>query len=190
MKPKLIVVGGEVKSKELMLSLPTVIGRGRNVTLTLPHPLVSRRHCEIFAKGDQLIVRDLGSLNGTFINNQRIEGEHPLANGELLTIGSVTFRAAYDSELESTPDNISDTDAAVSFPTLQAEEYQDRHLLIDKKTKGADESAEQDSSVAAQLDLPEKPRANPVPFADAEVELDINKTLSYLPESESVSKQS
>jgi len=95
MQAKLVVVGGEAKAAEITLKLPTIIGRGREATLTLPHPLVSRQHCEIFESGGQLFVRDLGSLNGTFIGSQRIT-EAPLPNGELLTVGTVTFRAVYE----------------------------------------------------------------------------------------------
>ena len=94
---KLVVVGGDAKSKEVQLKLPTVIGRGREgVTLTLPHKLVSRKHTELFENEGQLYVRDLGSLNGTFVNNQRIGESQPLKPNELLTLGNVTFRAVYD----------------------------------------------------------------------------------------------
>jgi predicted component of type VI protein secretion system len=68
----------------------------------LPHPLVSRQHCELYENGGQLMVRDLGSLNGTFVNNQRVT-ESPLPPGELLTIGTVTFRAVYDAEVAIDP---------------------------------------------------------------------------------------
>src|SRR3954451_2272872 len=85
MKAKLIVVGGEAKAAEINLKLPTIIGRRRRAPLVLAHPLVSRQHCEIFESNGQLVVRDLGSLNGTFINNERIT-ESVLPNGELLTI--------------------------------------------------------------------------------------------------------
>jgi len=97
LKVKLVVVGGDAKSKEVDLRLPTVIGRGRDVTLTLPHPLVSRRHTELFEKDGRLFVKDLGSLNGTYVNNRRIEAEQRLAPNELLTLGNVTFRAIYDA---------------------------------------------------------------------------------------------
>lgn len=93
---KLVVVGGDVKTTELKLRLPSTIGRGRDTSIVLPHPLVSRRHCELFEAEGRLMVRDLGSLNGTFVNNQRIT-ESPLPPGELLTIGTVTFRAVYDA---------------------------------------------------------------------------------------------
>lgn len=103
MKAKLVVVGGEAKAAEVNLKLPTVIGRGREAPLTLPHPLVSRQHCEIFERNGQLVVRDLGSLNGTFINNERVT-EAVLPNGELLTIGTVTFRAVYDDSAAAKSD--------------------------------------------------------------------------------------
>ncbi len=96
LKAKLVVVGGDAKPKEVDLRLPTVIGRGRDVTLTLPHPLVSRRHTELFEKDGYLYVKDLGSLNGTYVNNRKIEAEHRLAPNQLLTLGNVTFRALYD----------------------------------------------------------------------------------------------
>src|SRR5688572_27531554 len=94
---KLVVVGGDVKTTEIVLKLPSIIGRGRGTAVVLPHPLVSRQHCEIFESAGQLMVRDLGSLNGTFVNNERIT-ESILGPGELLTVGTVTFRAVYDSE--------------------------------------------------------------------------------------------
>ena len=70
MDAKLVVVGGDAKAAEIKLRLPTIIGRGRGASLALPHPLVSRQHCEIFEANGQLMVRDLGSLNGTFVNNE------------------------------------------------------------------------------------------------------------------------
>jgi predicted component of type VI protein secretion system len=93
---KLVVVGGDVKTTEIKLRLPSTIGRGKGTTIVLQHPLVSRQHCEIFETDGQLMVRDLGSLNGTFVNNQRVT-EAPLPAGELLTVGTVTFRAIYES---------------------------------------------------------------------------------------------
>lgn len=93
---KLVVVGGEVKTTEITLKLPSTIGRGRGTAVVLPHPLVSRNHCELYEADGKLMVRDLGSLNGTFVNNERItEAPAQLAPGELLTVGTVTFRAVY-----------------------------------------------------------------------------------------------
>jgi pSer/pThr/pTyr-binding forkhead associated (FHA) protein len=93
---KLVVVSGETQARQYDLQLPTVIGRSRTTDLRLGHPLVSRQHCEIFESNGMLMVRDLGSLNGTFIGETRIaEGATPVKPGDLLSIGPVTFRAVY-----------------------------------------------------------------------------------------------
>lgn len=98
---KLTVVGGDAKAAEISLKLPTTIGRGRDVSLTLPHPLVSRKHCEIFERKGALFVRDLKSLNGTYVDSQRINGTSELRPDQLLTIGTVTFRAQYSVAIEN-----------------------------------------------------------------------------------------
>src|SRR5262245_30881556 len=103
---KLVVVGGELKTSEIKLRLPATIGRGKGVSITLAHPLVSRKHCELSESGGQLVVRDLCSLNGTFVNNERVS-ESPLKPGELLTIGTVTFRAVYEAEADLQPPEMS-----------------------------------------------------------------------------------
>jgi len=100
---KLVVVGGDAKAKEISLKLPTVIGRGKDVTLTLPHALVSRKHTEISEKDGWLFVKDLGSLNGTYVNNRRIKEEQKLLPNHLLTLGNVTFRAVYEAPVSEAP---------------------------------------------------------------------------------------
>jgi pSer/pThr/pTyr-binding forkhead associated (FHA) protein len=96
MDAKLVVVGSQITPKEIKLRLPVIIGRGRQATLVLPHPLVSRSHCEIVEHDGFLLVRDLGSLNGTFVDQNRIEQEI-LPPGGLLTLGTITFRAVYEA---------------------------------------------------------------------------------------------
>ncbi|MCE2792074.1 MAG: FHA domain-containing protein [Planctomycetota bacterium] len=95
LQAKLVVVGGEVQSQEVKLKLPAVIGRGKEATLKVPLALISRRHCEIREREGRLYIRDLGSLNGTYVNNYKITAEQPLLPGELVTVGTITFRAEY-----------------------------------------------------------------------------------------------
>ncbi len=96
MDVKLVVVGGDTaQGSEFALQLPTVVGRSKTADVPLPNPLVSRKHCEIFEAGGQLMVRDLGSLNGTYIGKTRIESESAIPPGSLLTIGAITFRVEY-----------------------------------------------------------------------------------------------
>jgi predicted component of type VI protein secretion system len=116
MDAKLVVVGGDAKAAEVKLKLPAVIGRGRDATLTLPHPLVSRKHCEISESDGYLLVRDMGSLNGTFVNNERVT-EAVLPPGDLLTLGTVTFRAVYDPP-SSDPPEVGTAQADVAEPEI------------------------------------------------------------------------
>src|SRR4030088_2567046 len=81
MKVKLVIVSPEVSPNEYDVTLPTKIGRGHEAKLKLVHPLVSRLHCELFADGEQVVIRDLDSLNGTFVDQQRIDEDTPLASG-------------------------------------------------------------------------------------------------------------
>ena len=111
---KLLVVGGQTESPEIELTLPAVFGRGREASVTLPHPLVSRRHCELFERNGEVIVRDLGSLNGTFVGSERVT-ESVLHPGELLTVGTVTFRAIYGGYTYS-------PDSSISRETVLAKE--------------------------------------------------------------------
>src|SRR5262245_21427764 len=50
-----------------------------------------QRHCELRVDGKKMIVRDCLSTNGTFINNQKMEGEVELYEGDELKIGSLAF---------------------------------------------------------------------------------------------------
>jgi predicted component of type VI protein secretion system len=86
------------------LKLPTVIGRSREATLTIAHPMISRRHCEVYEADGLLMVRDLGSLNGTVVGGQRIK-EAPLPPDGEFSIGPLTFRAQYhyDGKLDGLP---------------------------------------------------------------------------------------
>jgi pSer/pThr/pTyr-binding forkhead associated (FHA) protein len=79
-------------SVEYKLGLDRVlIGRGSGVDIVLTGPLVSRRHAELRETEDGLIVTDLGSRNGVFINGQQISHPSLLLNGDSLGIGDNTF---------------------------------------------------------------------------------------------------
>jgi pSer/pThr/pTyr-binding forkhead associated (FHA) protein len=68
------------------------VGRHDDCLIRIRSSQVSRRHCEIVPEGDALIVRDLGSSNGTYVNGKRVLGKQALQPGDVLTIGGVTLR--------------------------------------------------------------------------------------------------
>jgi hypothetical protein len=68
------------------------IGRLPACSITINDSNVSRQHAEIRAKGSTFILVDLGSTNGTKVNGSRITGEHPLADGDTLSLGGTQIR--------------------------------------------------------------------------------------------------
>jgi len=76
---------GPVESLNLQGNQLT-IGRSTECDLTLPDILLSRRHAEVYRRGDGWWVRDLGSLNGTRLNGERLAGERPLRPGDVLAV--------------------------------------------------------------------------------------------------------
>ena len=64
----------------------TLIGRSPDCDIFLDDVTVSRRHAELLANAGRFTIRDLGSLNGTFVNRRRIDNA-PIENGDELQIG-------------------------------------------------------------------------------------------------------
>lgn len=102
MEAKLVVVNPTIQPGEYSVTLPVTIGRGAEAGLQLQYPLISREHCQLFLDRGRLYVRDLGSLNGTFVGGERIETA-PLHSGELLTVGAVTLRAVFGDDALPAP---------------------------------------------------------------------------------------
>ena len=98
---KLVIVGGGTEGDEFRPSLPAVLGRSREATLPLPHPLVSRRHCELIEKDDLLFVRDLGSTNGTFVGSERVDSDMLIGHGACLLYTSPSPRDQRGSRMPS-----------------------------------------------------------------------------------------
>ena len=66
----------------------TTIGRSDECHVTIDDPAMSREHAMIVVTSEQVIVRDLGSRNGTRINGQRVVGAIELHNGDRIRLGS------------------------------------------------------------------------------------------------------
>ncbi len=72
-----------------------MLGRDPDLELFLDSPGVSRRHALIRITGDEATVEDLGSKNGTFVADRRLDSPMRLVDGDLIRVGSVqlTFNA-------------------------------------------------------------------------------------------------
>lgn len=96
------VFGDNVGKRHDLLPVPTVIGRSTGADIRVDQESVSRQHAEIATRGDGFVLRDRRSLNGTFVNDVRVD-EHALASGDLLKVGRTIFRFALRPPTEPDP---------------------------------------------------------------------------------------
>ncbi|TWT76028.1 Cyclic di-GMP phosphodiesterase Gmr [Posidoniimonas polymericola] len=104
---------------------PFVVGRRRDVSLTLGNSSVSGCHAELLTKGDQLFVHDLGSTNGTFVNGVRVNDLCELNPGDLVQFAQVVLRVGVDkpaTQCQTMQNDSSDRALAlIQFDKLLAE---------------------------------------------------------------------
>lgn len=72
---------------DLPQNAPLILGRSDTADVVLSHPQVSRAHARISRRGAELIVEDLGSSSGTYVNGRLVK-EHALGEGDILRVGT------------------------------------------------------------------------------------------------------
>jgi len=91
---RLQIVTAEGGQQSVELRALNSLGRHPNNSIQLLDKIVSKEHCIIEQRGEHFVLRDLGSLNGTYINSDRVRGEGLLKHGDEITLG--TTRARFD----------------------------------------------------------------------------------------------
>jgi predicted component of type VI protein secretion system len=90
---KLVVLtaGMAGRSHEIKVD-KTTIGRVEDNTFQLAEASVSSHHAEVFLRGSDVVVKDLNSTNGTFINGEKLTGEGVLKPGQVLRLGQIEIK--------------------------------------------------------------------------------------------------
>ncbi|OWK38727.1 FHA domain-containing protein [Fimbriiglobus ruber] len=95
MKIQLVVAAGVHKGKAIDVpGAQFVIGRDEGCHLRPASPLISNKHCVVFVRDGKAFAKDMGSTNGTFVNDERIEGECEIKQGDRLRLGPLEFTIA------------------------------------------------------------------------------------------------
>ncbi|MCC6750656.1 MAG: GGDEF domain-containing protein [Deltaproteobacteria bacterium] len=99
--PCLVALDGAQRGKRHDLHQEAVVvGRSGTADIVLADEGVSRRHCEISYSGINYLIRDLGSANGTFVNNERVENERRLCDGDIIQVCHCTLKFLSQGNIE------------------------------------------------------------------------------------------
>jgi predicted component of type VI protein secretion system len=157
MKFSLVVTQGSQQGRPIPITKSEfVIGRDAKCHLRPASHHVSKRHCMLRIRGDLAFVEDLGSTNGTFINDEQVKGERPLHDGDRLKIGPLDFLVRLEAEKPTQVEN--DTQVPAAKPAAKpkapagakepAENLDDEaigSMLLSLSESEADSGAESDS---------------------------------------------
>jgi pSer/pThr/pTyr-binding forkhead associated (FHA) protein len=93
---KLVVLSAGMTGRTQELKAEkTTIGRVEDNIFQIAEPSVSSHHCEVLLRGNDVVVRDLNSTNGTFINGEKVT-EKVIKPGQILRLGQVELRLETD----------------------------------------------------------------------------------------------
>ena len=114
---KLVILsqGMAGRSHELKVD-KTTIGRVDDNTFPIAESSVSSHHCEILLRGADVVVHDLNSTNGTFIDGNQITGEAVLKPGQVLKLGQIELKL----EVEGVPATAAPAAAPTPAPAKQS----------------------------------------------------------------------
>lgn len=147
---KLKVTHGPSAGKEIKIPRAQfLIGRGDECSLRPKSDAISRKHCLLLIESNQVVLRDLGSKNGTYVNGDRVEGDRALKPGDHLKVGPLEFEVLIDyglggdkrPKVESVADaaartfDSSASDADVSSWLEEADELDRARRAVDPETR-------------------------------------------------------
>jgi pSer/pThr/pTyr-binding forkhead associated (FHA) protein len=136
MQLSLLVMRGLHEGKEILVSQPHFsIGRDMTCDLRARSLAISRRHAAILSRSGQVLVCDLGSRNGTFVNEVPVAGECELRHNDLLRLGPLEFRVL-----------VRPTVAAEDFPFLPHESHKEAASALAGSSPGENKAPSRLSS--------------------------------------------
>lgn len=100
--PMLVVISGRPLGKSFYLQKEQmVLGRDLTADISIGETAISRRHTEFSVVTDGVNCKDLGSTNGTFVNDQKLEGPRLLKDGDLIRCGNTILKFLKEGQIEN-----------------------------------------------------------------------------------------
>ena len=172
---QLVVIRGRSASTAVKLQDGvTIAGRQEDCHLRVRSSQVSRKHCELFEKHGLLLVKDLNSSNGTFVNGKKIEGQRVMEPGDELGIGPITFRIekvgqaapARPAAAPAAEKKPSDTAVVAGVTVAKAMPDEDFEIEFDESPSGFGDGGD----LGFEIELDDALAAPPAAVAEAEPE--------------------
>ena len=95
-----VIYGQEMGRRVRVTTEPLIIGRSPKCAVQIDQESVSRNHCEIRLEGGDFLVRDLGSTNGTYVNDNLVDGDGRLRHGDQLKVGRTILKFIVGDDVE------------------------------------------------------------------------------------------
>jgi pSer/pThr/pTyr-binding forkhead associated (FHA) protein len=110
------IVEGTDAGRRVDLVSPLTVGRAADADLVLADELVSRRHARVGLSGAGAIVEDLGSRNGTFVNDNQIHGPTRLVPGDQLQLGVTLVELRSATQIAERPSAVQPVPPPLAVP--------------------------------------------------------------------------
>ena len=106
---KLVILTQGMNNRACELKVDkTTIGRVEDNTFQIAEASVSSHHCEVLLRGNEVLVRDLNSTNGTFINGEKVS-ESVIKPGQILRLGQIEMRLDTDTPATTSKKHVDQT---------------------------------------------------------------------------------
>jgi pSer/pThr/pTyr-binding forkhead associated (FHA) protein len=133
---KLVVLSAGMAGRTHELKVDkTTIGRVEDNTFQIGEPSVSSHHCEVLLRGSEVVVKDLNSTNGTFINGEKIS-ERILKTGEVLRLGQIELRLEVEGPASTAPSSAASAPGSAPSKKVDQTMVMQRGVSLDELEKG------------------------------------------------------
>lgn len=129
--------------------LPIIVGRGSEAKFRIQQDSVSRRHCELFVEDDEVYIRDLGSTNGSLVDDEEVPANTAVRvrPGAVVRVGRVQFRVEYSGATTDEPADREDDTVPLPEAASAMDEgpADDVATMVPRVTDAGDAAAEPDA---------------------------------------------
>lgn len=144
---KLVVLSAGMTGRTQELKVDkTTVGRLEDNTFQIAEASVSSHHCEVLLRGSDVVVRDLNSTNGTFINGEKVT-EKAIKPGQILRLGQVELRLETDAPAAPTKKHLDQTLVMQRGVSLNELEQGSRTSGFDTKGSGFSKKNDKGSKI-------------------------------------------